>query len=211
MQPTTTLSPRGRQLPTTETERLRRLLAAKGLRGPDIDDALQEVNVRMLRRAPSEDHLAAWATRVAINVAMDHHRRRRRARRLDEQLGSVSSTTACDPDIAERVMIAVALAELAPEHRAVVKLHLLADLTVPETARRLAVPEGTVKSRLHRALGQLRRRLGVSPGQGPRAPPTSAAPLWGPRIAEAASPRPRALLPPRAERRPPRRASSPRS
>ena len=171
MDPTTTLTPNARHLSTIETERLRRLLAARGLRGADIDDAVQEVHLRVLRSAPSGAGLAPWATRVAINVAMDHHRRQGRARRLGEEVVSTSRATVAEHDIAERLAVTAALAELAPEKRAVVRLHLLADLTIAETARRLAVPEGTVKSRLHRALAELRRLLEVSRDGEPRGPP----------------------------------------
>jgi RNA polymerase sigma-70 factor, ECF subfamily len=40
-----------------------------------------------------------------------------------------------------------------------VVLRFYADFTVPEIAAAMAVPEGTVKSRLHRAVSELRRRL----------------------------------------------------
>lgn len=190
METTTAAAPRGRHLSTNENGHLQRLLAAKGLRGPDIEDALQEVNLRVLGHAPSEGPLLPWAARVAINVAMDHHRRQRRARRLDERLARVAATTTVEPDVTQHAAVAVALAELGPEHRDVVRLRLLADLTVPETARRLALAEGTVKSRLHRGLAQLRRRLGVSPGQGPRGPPMGPDQLWPREEAQAVLPRP---------------------
>jgi RNA polymerase sigma-70 factor (ECF subfamily) len=41
----------------------------------------------------------------------------------------------------------------------VIVLRFYADLTVPEIAAAMSVPEGTVKSRLHRATGELRRAL----------------------------------------------------
>ncbi len=174
MQPTTTLSPNARQLSTIETERLRRVLAANGLRGADIDDAVQEVHLRVLRSARNGAPLAPWATRVAINLAMDHHRRQHRARRLGDQLAPTSRATASDHDVAERLAVTAALVELAPEKRAVVRLHVLADLTIAETARRLGVPEGTVKSRLHRAMAELRRLLDVTGDGGSRGPPPPA-------------------------------------
>jgi RNA polymerase sigma-70 factor (ECF subfamily) len=43
-----------------------------------------------------------------------------------------------------------ALATLSPEHRAVLVLHELCDLSVEEIASQLRVPRGTVKSRLSR-------------------------------------------------------------
>lgn len=190
METTTAAATSGRHLSTKENGHLQRLLAAKGLRGPDIEDALQEVNLRVLRHAPPEGPLLPLAARVAINVAMDHHRRQRRVRQLDERLARVASVTTVDPDGAEHAVVAAALAELGAEHRDVVRLHLLADLTVPETARRLALAEGTVKSRLHRALAQLRRRMGVSPGQGPRGPPPRPDQLGPRQEAQAELPRP---------------------
>ena len=159
MQPITTLAPDARALSNVETQRLRRLLAAKGLRGADIDDAVQEIHLRVLRSGPDGAGLAPWVTRVAINVAMDHHRRQRRAHRLGQELAPTSRAAGPDDDVGDRLAVTAALAELAPEKRAVVSLHLLAGLTIAETARRLAVPEGTVKSRLHRALAELRRLL----------------------------------------------------
>lgn len=52
-----------------------------------------------------------------------------------------------------------ALAELTPEHRAVVVLRFVADYGPKETAELLGIPTGTVGSRLRRALDQLRASL----------------------------------------------------
>ena len=59
----------------------------------------------------------------------------------------------------DRQVIRQALAGLAPDHREVIVLRYFADLTVPELAETIGVPLGTVKSRLHRALGRLRDEL----------------------------------------------------
>ncbi len=93
-------------------------------------------------------------------------------RRLGEELPSTARATGPDHDAAEHLAVIAALAELRPDKRVVVKLHLLADLTIAETAGRLAFLEGTVKSRLHRALAELRRLLDVSRDCGPRGPPS---------------------------------------
>lgn len=52
-----------------------------------------------------------------------------------------------------------ALASLNREHREVVVLRYFADLTIPEVAKSLNLRQGTVKSRVHRALEQLRSQL----------------------------------------------------
>jgi RNA polymerase sigma-70 factor (ECF subfamily) len=52
-----------------------------------------------------------------------------------------------------------ALAELSPEHRAVIVLRHLLDYTPGEIAELLELPRGTVNSRLRRGLDQLADRL----------------------------------------------------
>jgi RNA polymerase sigma-70 factor (ECF subfamily) len=66
-------------------------------------------------------------------------------------------------DVAEATAVRDALARaidsLAPEEQVVVALRFHADLTVPAVAEALGIPEGTVKSRLHQAMGRLRTAL----------------------------------------------------
>ena len=63
-------------------------------------------------------------------------------------------------DLAElRDAVERGLAVLEPELRATVVLRFYADLAVPEIAKAMHVPEGTVKSRLHRAMAVLRQTL----------------------------------------------------
>jgi DNA-directed RNA polymerase specialized sigma24 family protein len=52
-----------------------------------------------------------------------------------------------------------AVSRLDPDHRAVVALRFWLDLTVDDVARRLDLPAGTVKSRLHYAMESLRAEL----------------------------------------------------
>jgi RNA polymerase sigma-70 factor (ECF subfamily) len=59
-------------------------------------------------------------------------------------------------DFVERVALRDALAALTPEHRAVVALHHLEGLTDEQVGQQLDLPVGTVKSRLHYAMNELR-------------------------------------------------------
>lgn len=138
--------------------RVRRVLYLNGLRGGEIDDAMQEIELRAIERPPRDKRKAAsWACVVATNLAMDVHRRAER-----QELGVPDEATAV-LDSSEptglRDAIRSGLAELTPELRATVVLRFYADFTVPEIATAMAVPEGTVKSRLHRAIDELRRFL----------------------------------------------------
>jgi RNA polymerase sigma factor (sigma-70 family) len=64
------------------------------------------------------------------------------------------------PDLpGEHLDLHEAIRSLPPEYRSVVVLHYLVDLPVDEVAAVLAVPLGTVKSRLSRARAALATRL----------------------------------------------------
>jgi len=78
-----------------------------------------------------------------------------------------------DDDMVERLdasasgrELAAALADLRPEDREILLLHAWAELSDSEIALALALPLGTVKSRLHRTRERLRNRLGPD-GQSP--------------------------------------------
>ena len=56
-------------------------------------------------------------------------------------------------------MVQAALSRLNPQHHQVVVLRYFAEMTLREVADALGVREGTVKSRLSRALSRLRKEL----------------------------------------------------
>ena len=96
-----------------------------------------------------------WLIRILVNRVMDERRR--------QTIPTVPLGGPSVPDEADafenRTVVRQALAHLAPEQQQVVVLRYFAELTVPEVARSIGVREGTVKSRLHRALGRLREKL----------------------------------------------------
>ena len=69
--------------------------------------------------------------------------------------------------LADRQLLDQALARLDPGHRAVVALHYLLGMPLPEVARTLSIPIGTAKSRLHYALVAMRMTVTAEPEQGP--------------------------------------------
>jgi RNA polymerase sigma-70 factor, ECF subfamily len=138
--------------------RVRRVLYLNGLRGGEIDDAMQEIELRAIERPPRDRSAAtSWACVVATNLAMDLHRR------AERQDGVLPADEAVVVDAAEptglRDAIRTGLAALPAELRATVVLRFYADFSVLEIAMAMAIPEGTVKSRLHRAIEELRRFL----------------------------------------------------
>ena len=103
-----------------------------------------------------------WLVRILVNAVLAN--RRRSSIPTDPLDESTQAGNDCDPhDMAEALAgsetIRRALAVLNLEHREVIVLRYFADLTIPEVARSLNLRQGTVKSRLHRALEQLRSQL----------------------------------------------------
>lgn len=146
----------------------------------EAEDATHEAMLRAQRswssvRDPAA--AAAWLDRIVVNECRDRLRRRRVARAIasSEQDRPTAARPAEDVATTERAALKEALAELAPDHRLVVVLRYLLDLTVDDIAARTGAAPGTVKSRLHHALRQLRaaydaaaRRDAVDPGSAPR-------------------------------------------
>ena len=132
------------------------------LRDPELArDAVQECLIRAWRDLPGlrdPDRFDAWLHRLLVNAAIDEARRRQR-RVIEVALTDV--TPAFDRDafdlLADRDALDRALAGLAPEHRALVVLHYYLGMPLPEAASSLGLTLGTAKSRLHRAMGTLRR------------------------------------------------------
>lgn len=118
-------------------------------------EATDEAMVRAYQRwtmVRRYDNPAGWVYRVALNWARS---RMRRSRRLDNYVPD----RAFDRDLAVDPTVHDALAKLPLHQREVVVLHYLLDLSGPEIASMLDVAEGTVRSRLHRALDALREEL----------------------------------------------------
>ncbi|HEX5825412.1 MAG TPA: sigma-70 family RNA polymerase sigma factor [Candidatus Limnocylindrales bacterium] len=143
--------------------RLARLDAAARLilRDPELArDAVQEALIRAWRDLPGlrdPDRLDAWLHRLIVNACLDLARRRRR-RVIEVELKALDMPTASDAagSLADRQLLDEALARLDPGHRAVVALHYLLGLPLPEVAAALRIPLGTAKSRLHYALAAMR-------------------------------------------------------
>ena len=100
-----------------------------------------------------------WLMRILVNDVLSGQRRRAlRTVPLDESPEPRAASDEAEA-IANRETLRQALDQLTPEHREVVVLRYFADLSVAEVARSTGVREGTVKSRLHRALRQMRDLL----------------------------------------------------
>lgn len=124
------------------------------------EDVCQELFVRAIQcidQVRDPKSLKTWLYRVATNLAHDHLRRRR-----DTPIPDVPFSAAASDDVdrlPERLHVTELLRTLSPDHRGVLILRFYEDMSLPEISEILEIPVGTVKSRLHYALRQLRRHL----------------------------------------------------
>ncbi len=115
--------------------------------------------VRSLDRFDRRRPFGPWLHRIVVNRAIDWSRARALRREVGEAaLGAVA--TADPPDNPHSRTLAASLADLSPEHRAVIVLRHLLDYTPGEIAELLGLPRGTVNSRLRRGLDELGARVG---------------------------------------------------
>ncbi len=126
----------------------------------EAQDVVQEAFVRALARwrtVSAYDDPVAWVRRVAWNLAVSRWRRARTALAfLRRQRRDEAHTDGPNP---ERVALVEALGTLPDTLRRAMVLRYLADLTVADIAAREGVPEGTVKSWLHRGRAALAAQL----------------------------------------------------
>jgi RNA polymerase sigma-70 factor (ECF subfamily) len=114
--------------------------------------------VRNLDRFDRRRPFGPWLHRIVVNRAIDWSRSRALRRESgDAALGLVAATATPGRDDAQP--LAAALADLSPEHRAVIVMRHLLDYTPGEIAEALGLPRGTVNSRLRRGLDELAGKL----------------------------------------------------
>lgn len=133
------------------------------------DDIVQETMIRAWKNGISQEHSGsrAWLFTVARNLVIDdvrsaHSRHEVASENLPERAQSDRTDALFDA-----MVIADALRSLSHDHRAVVVLAYYRRLSTAEIANELGLPGGTVKSRLHYGLLNLRLALqerGISHG-----------------------------------------------
>ena len=144
----------------------------------DADDLVQETFARAIEHPPPKNDPPStwrpWLVRIAVNLARDHLRRRKRRPYVGPWLPEPIAIDLDAPDVApndaasadtearyasiESVSFAflIALEALTPQQRAVLLLRDVFDYSVRETAEALALSEPNVKTTHHRARAAMR-------------------------------------------------------
>lgn len=125
--------------------------------GDDADalDVMQETFTYLYRKFPGfvlTARVTTFLWPVVRNLSLQARRKRAMSLAIDDAaLDLPAKAPATGPDDLMDV-----LSSLSHEHRQVVLMRFVDDLSMEEIAQLLSVPVGTVKSRLHHAIGQLR-------------------------------------------------------
>lgn len=135
-----------------------RLLRRLGVAEAALDDALQDLFVVVHRRLPEfegRSTVKTWVARIAVNVASDHRRLRRRkggGEPLDEGVAAPGPDALALVEQSEAVAkLYRILSALEEPHRTVFVLAELEELSAPEISEAIGVKLNTVYSRLRTA------------------------------------------------------------
>ncbi|MEN9577335.1 MAG: hypothetical protein RJA70_344 [Pseudomonadota bacterium] len=149
-------------------------------RRDEAEDMVQDVFVQVFKAVDSfrgDAKLSTWIYRIAINLCKNRGRylSRRKSKAQEEfepaaerqsmaQAGGVTSGETTRPDQVVQgyqleAIVKECFAELEPDFREVLVLRDIEDLTYEEIMEITGLPEGTVKSRIHRGRTLLKQRV----------------------------------------------------
>jgi RNA polymerase sigma-70 factor, ECF subfamily len=150
---------------TAHVDVLWRTLARLGVPNGGVEDAVQQVLLVALRRLPDIEvgRERPYLLGIALRVASDARRSQRRRREVFTGDDVAQDTRAPQDELLDHKRnlsgLECALAELSEENREAFVLFEIEELSAPQVAEMLAVPIGTVASRVRRAREQIRRKL----------------------------------------------------
>ena len=146
--------------------------------GTDAEDVTQEVFIKLWRTLPRyrfDASFSTYLTRIAHNAAYDHLRANRRHAQIEPLIrvdadGEEEPLPLADPDPQgdpaawylsreAAAQLRDAIDRLPPDMREILVLRLHCAYSYEQIATLLAISEGTVKSRLHRAKKMLQKIL----------------------------------------------------
>jgi RNA polymerase sigma-70 factor (ECF subfamily) len=148
-------------------------------RHDEAEDLTQEIFLKIFKALHTFDRRAnfqTWLISISRNLCIDHYRSVRKeretmAREVDaSELAPVSHERSPLGQVEHNDLketIRLALASLTPDLRQAVVLRDLQEFSYQEIAAKLAVPEGTVKSRINRGRLELARQIKRLQAQGP--------------------------------------------
>ncbi|MGM4984964.1 MULTISPECIES: RNA polymerase sigma factor [Rhizobium] len=125
-----------------------------------VQDCLEKVVANWHRRR--NDDPRTWMFAILHNLAINRLRQKTRrgyAVPIEDMPEATNATAATQEETIYGKEVLLAIERLPPDHRSVILLISVEDLSYAEAAKVLGIPAGTVMSRLSRAREQLRAIL----------------------------------------------------
>jgi len=118
--------------------------------------------IKSIRKLEDSAVFPKWAFKILNNKCTDWLRKRQRQSSLNGKLVELDqSEFGQKQNSSEKVeSLWAAVEKLSPDRKALLTLRYHEDFDINQIAEILNVPEGTVKSRLHRTLNELRQIMG---------------------------------------------------
>jgi len=143
-----------------------------GVRVDDIPDVTQEVFIKLYRflHQFQKDRFTTWLYKITLNTARDYYRKQSKERDKEEK--AKNGFPGHDPNTPEKRVILfeedrelhLAIVDLDEKYRIPIILFYFQELSYEEISDVLNVPLSTVKTRLLRAKGQLKKTLSSEGG-----------------------------------------------
>jgi RNA polymerase sigma-70 factor, ECF subfamily len=134
----------------------------------EAEDLVQSTFVEAVRMAPrfrGTSTLYTWLYSILLNLTRRYRRDGKRLVYGDQPENASEAAAEASPAPADfetaSSLLRAAVQELSSDHREVLVLRYYEEMKIAEIAIRLDISVGTVKSRLHYAVAELRRRLPV--------------------------------------------------
>lgn len=132
----------------------------------EAEDLTEEVFIRAWEALPNYQHgqfpFTSWLYRIAHNLVIDHHRKRKADPLPDLELHQSGSSRSNEDKVLHRLdsaMLVDALQQLDPEEQQVVVLRFVEGLSHREVADVIGKSEGASRIIQHRALAALQKYL----------------------------------------------------
>lgn len=134
----------------------------------DAEDLCHDVFVTVFRQDwRSVEHTRAWILRIAMNQCLNLLKRKQAQLKKVSQVQLLQEQTTASVKSVDAIVLEKAaeeewealLRQLPEKLMAVVTLRYIGELSLVEIAETLKIPVGTVKSRLHKALKIMRKKL----------------------------------------------------
>lgn len=123
-------------------------------------EAVQETTCRAftkIKKLKQPEFFKTWLVRILIRVCLDELNKKKRNRELQLRLSANQSAVHEPKDtIDQRLSLQAVLGQMDPKFQMVIQLKYFHDFTIPDIAKAMKKPEGTIKTWLNKALKHLR-------------------------------------------------------